>query len=157
MSDWLRAILQKATHRVPAVTVQAEAEECQGFPVFETAKLMRHLEQRKLLCATATDGIKTMRIEIQLYPDVLTRPYSFYRHYATVKCQANQPHPYVCYIDISTFREYDTPLQYTETYIALHCRIHKAVEDSKIIPDDEKALIKQAICNLRKCAKDDRL
>ena len=157
MTDWLRAALQKVTHRAPAVTAQVEAEEYQGFPVLETAELMKHLEQRKLLCATATDGAKTMRVEIQLYPDVRKRPYSFYAHYAVIQCKANQPYPYACYIDISTFRECDTPLRYTETYITLHCRIHSAVDNAEIIPDDEKVLIKQAIRNLRKCAKDDRL
>lgn len=157
MTDWLRAALQKVTHRAPAVAVQAEVEEYQGFPVLETAELMKHLEQRKLLCATATDGAKTMRVEIQLYPDVRTRPYSFYAHYAVVQCKASQPYPYACYINISTFREYDTPLRYTETYITLHCRIHKAVDNTELIPDDEKVLIKQAIRNLRKCTQDDRL
>jgi len=78
---------------------------------------------------------------------------------ATVRVRIDngiQKRPYECGIKFSTFREWDSPLGYTQTYVTIHCRMVDAVGKSDIIPDDEKGLIRYALSNLKKGQRDER-
>ena len=149
--------LFKKTPTTPA-EVPPEAVEYNGFLVTETADLMRYLERHGSLCGSATNGVKTAHVEVKVYYSP-GEYHNFYARMAAVRARIdNGMHklPYECGIKFSTFREWNSPLGYTETYFTLHCQIVECVRTSEIIPDDEKILITQALHELKKGHRDER-
>jgi hypothetical protein len=150
--------LFKKTPTTPAETPPEEIDYL-GFPTAETADLMRYLEQYNYAVGTATDGIKTAHVEVKMYLDSKNYHKSIDSRSVAVRARIDNgmhKQPYVCYLAISTFREWDTPLEYTKTYIDLHCSMLSAVAKSSIIPDDEKMLIRYALHDLKKGRRDER-
>lgn len=153
----LLALLKK-TPTTPAETAP-EALDYYGFPTAETSDLMRYLEQFNCAVGTATNGIKTAHVDVKMYFDSKNYHLNIESRSVAVRARIdNGAHkqPYVCYLTISTFREWDTPLECTKTYVDLHCRMVDAVGKSSIIPDDEKGLIRYALSNLKKGHRDER-
>jgi len=147
--------------KTPATPVETppEALDYYGFPTAETADLMRYLEQFNYAVGTATNGIKTAHVEVKLHLDSKNYHKNIDSRMATVRARIDNgmhKQPYVCYLTISTFRQWGTPLEYTKTYVDLHCRMVDAVGKSDIIPDDEKGLIRYALSNLKKGQRDER-
>lgn len=150
--------LFKKTSATPAETPPEEMDYL-GFPVAETADLMHHLENFNYALGTATDGTKTAHVDVKMYFDSKNYHLNIESRSVAVRARIDNgmhKQPYVCYLTLSTFREWDTPLEYTKTYIDLHCRMLSAVAKSSIIPDDEKGLIRYALSNLKKGRRDER-
>jgi len=150
--------LFKKTPTTPAET-PPEAMDYYGFPTAETSDLMRYLERHGSLCGSATNGVKTAHVKVEVHYSPGEYPYNFYARIATVRVRVDNgmhKQPYECGIKFSTFREWDSPLGYTQTYVTMHCRMVAAVGKSDIIPDDEKGLIRYALSNLKKGHRDER-
>ena len=150
--------LFKKTPTTPAETPPEEIDYL-GFPTAETADLMRYLEQYNYAVGTATNGDKTAHVEVKMYLDLKNYHKNIDSRSVVVRARIdNGAHklPYVCYLTISASRQWDTPLEYTKTYIDLHCSMLSAVGESSIIPDDEKILITQALHDLKKGQRDER-
>jgi len=147
--------------KTPATPVETppEALDYYGFPTAETAELMRYLERHGSLCGSATNGAKTAHVEVEVHYSPGEYPYNLYARIATVRARIDNgmhKQPYECGVKFSTFREWDSPLGYTETYFTLHCEMVECVRKSEIIPDDEKILITQALHELKKGHRDER-
>ena len=155
--EQLLALLKK-TPTTPVET-PPEASDYYGFPTAETADLMRYLERHGSLCGSATNGTKTAHVEMKVYYSPGEYPYNLYARTATVRARIDNgmhKQPYECGIKFSTFREWNSPLGYTQTYVTMHCDMVAAVGKSDIIPDDEKILITQALHELKKGHRDER-
>lgn len=128
-----------------------DPDEYCGLSVKATHELMEHLERYGKLRGYHGNGGKMAMVLVTMTPNWRTGLNHDYAKVIHVKAKiygGDNVYPYQCSIDTSTYPDLDSPLEYTQTFLCIRNQIIKNMENSVLIPADEKTMIAVALHQL---------